>query len=46
LEEVVRERLRLEYKWSALSCTSLGAFIATKNGGTLIIALLELANEL
>jgi hypothetical protein len=46
LEEVVRGRLRLEYKWSALSCTSLGALIATKTGGTLIIALLELADEL
>ena len=35
-----------EYKWSALSCTSLGALIATINGGTLIIALPELAKEL
>ena len=39
-------RMRLEYKWSALSCTSLGALIATINGGTLIIALPELAREL
>ena len=46
MEEVVRGRLRLEYKWSALSCTSLGALIATINGGTLIIALPELAKEL
>jgi EmrB/QacA subfamily drug resistance transporter len=53
LEEVIRERERrtrgrprLEYKWSALSCTSLGALIATINGGTLIIALPELAREL
>jgi hypothetical protein len=52
LEEVVRERagsvrgLLHEYKWSALSCTSLGALIATINGGTLIIALSELAKEL
>ncbi len=53
MEEVVRGReiglrgrLRLEYKWSALSCTSLGALIATINGGTLIIALPELAREL
>jgi EmrB/QacA subfamily drug resistance transporter len=46
VEELVRGRLRLEYKWSALSCTSLGALIATINGGTLIIALPELAKEL
>jgi len=53
LQEAVRKRergrrgqLRLEYKWSALSCTSLGALIATINGGTLIIALPELAKEL
>jgi EmrB/QacA subfamily drug resistance transporter len=46
LEEVVRGRMHLEYKWSALSCTSLGALIATINGGTLIIALPELAKEL
>ena len=46
MEELVRGRLRLEYKWSALSCTSLGALIATINGGTLIIALPELAKEL
>ena len=46
MEEVIRGRLRLEYKWSALSCTSLGALIATINGGTLIIALPELAKEL
>jgi EmrB/QacA subfamily drug resistance transporter len=50
--EVVRERvgnvrgLLHEYKWSALSCTSLGALIATINGGTLIIALPELAKDL
>src|ERR687890_2662472 len=36
----------LDYKWSALSCTSLGALIATINVGTLIIALPELASEL
>jgi MFS family permease len=51
LEEVGREKgVRglpgLDYKWSALSCTSLGALIATINGGTLIIALPELAREL
>jgi EmrB/QacA subfamily drug resistance transporter len=51
LEEVGREKgvwglPRVDYKWSALSCTSLGALIATINGGTLIIALPELAREL
>src|SRR3954470_2946576 len=54
LEEVVRERregwgrrfFSLEYKWSALSCTSLGALLATINMGTLIIALPELARSL
>jgi EmrB/QacA subfamily drug resistance transporter len=46
LEEAVRGLVRLDYKWSALSCTSLGALIATINGGTLIIALPELAKEL
>jgi EmrB/QacA subfamily drug resistance transporter len=45
-EKGVRGLLRLDYKWSALSCTSLGALIATINGGTLIIALPELAKEL
>ena len=45
-EKGVRGLLRLDYKWSALSCTSLGALIATINGGTLIIALPELAREL
>ena len=38
--------MRLDYKWGALSCTSLGALVATINGGTLIIALPELAKEL
>ena len=38
--------LRLEYKWGALSCTSLGALLATVNTGTLIIALPELARSL
>ena len=38
--------LSLEYKWSALSCTSLGALLATVNTGTLIIALPELARSL
>nr|MBA2713276.1 hypothetical protein [Rubrobacteraceae bacterium] len=45
-ERGLRGHIRLEYKWSALSCTSLGALIATINGGTLIIALPELAREL
>ena len=36
----------VEYKWSALSCTSLGALLATINNGTLIIALPELARSL
>src|SRR6201985_2366796 len=34
------------YKWWALSCTSLGMFMATVNSGTLIIALPDLAREL
>jgi EmrB/QacA subfamily drug resistance transporter len=54
LGEAVRERREtrgrrfsgLEYKWSALSCTSLGALLATINNGTLIIALPELARSL
>jgi EmrB/QacA subfamily drug resistance transporter len=45
-EKVMRGLLRLDYKWGALSCTSLGALVATINGGTLIIALPELAKEL
>ena len=36
----------LDYRWSALSCTSLGALLATINTGTLIIALPELARSL
>jgi EmrB/QacA subfamily drug resistance transporter len=34
------------YKWWALSCTSLGMLLATINSGTLIIALPDLAREL
>ena len=46
-EVTTRKRLlRFEYKWSALSCTSLGALLATVNTGTLIIALPELARSL
>lgn len=45
--EVSRGRfLRIEYKWNALSCTSLGALLATVNTGTLIIALPDLARAL
>lgn len=41
-----RRFLGLDYRWSALSCTSLGALLATINTGTLIIALPELARSL
>src|SRR5437763_5701004 len=34
------------YKWWALSCTSLGVLLATINSGTLIIALPDLEREL
>ena len=34
------------YKWWALSCTSLGMFMATVNSGRLIIALPELERAL
>jgi hypothetical protein len=37
--------LRFEYKWSALSSTSLGALLASVNTGTLIIALPDLARS-
>ncbi len=30
---------KIDYKWIALSCTSLGAFLSIMNGSTLIIAL-------
>jgi EmrB/QacA subfamily drug resistance transporter len=39
-------RFRLEYKWSALSCTSLGALLASINGSSLIVALPTLLREL
>jgi EmrB/QacA subfamily drug resistance transporter len=39
-------RDRYEYKWWALSCTSLGMLLATINSGTLIIALPDLARSL
>ncbi len=35
-----------DYKWWALSCTSLGMLLATVNSGTLIIALPELGRSL
>ena len=34
------------YKWWALSCTSLGMLLATINSGTLIIALPDLERAL
>ena len=34
------------YKWWALSCTSLGMLLATINSGTLIIALPDLERSL
>src|SRR5215210_1601455 len=37
---------RGDYKWWALSCTSLGMLLATINSGTLIIALPELERSL
>jgi EmrB/QacA subfamily drug resistance transporter len=36
----------LEYKWAALSCTSIGALLAAINGGSLIVALPTLMREL
>src|ERR671939_168651 len=36
----------LEYKWAALSCTSIGALLAAINGGSLIVALPTLLLEL
>src|SRR3954447_12198146 len=35
-----------DYKWWALSCTSLGMLLATINSGTLIIALPDLERAL
>jgi EmrB/QacA subfamily drug resistance transporter len=37
---------QLDYKWWALSCTSLGMLVATINSGTLIIALPDLEKSL
>ena len=39
-------RAGLEYKWGALSCTSIGALLASINGGSLIVALPALLREL
>jgi EmrB/QacA subfamily drug resistance transporter len=39
-------RVGRNYKWVALSCTSLGTLLATLNSGTLIIALPVLLREL
>ncbi|HZB83197.1 MAG TPA: MFS transporter, partial [Rubrobacteraceae bacterium] len=36
----------LEYKWAALSCTSIGALLAAINSGSLIVALPTLMREL
>ncbi|MFI5275044.1 MAG: hypothetical protein ACHQ4H_18595, partial [Ktedonobacterales bacterium] len=36
----------INYKWWALSCTSLGTLLATLNAGTLIIALPVLLRSL
>jgi EmrB/QacA subfamily drug resistance transporter len=38
--------LGLEYKWAALSCTSIGALLATINASSLIVALPTLLREL
>src|SRR5919202_4601787 len=53
-QKVVREQpkastrrfLGLEYKWAALSCTSIGALLATINASSLIVALPTLMREL
>ncbi|MFN2616517.1 MAG: MFS transporter [Thermoleophilaceae bacterium] len=45
----LREAIRadqIDYKWWALSCTSLGMLLATINSGTLIIALPDLERSL
>ena len=41
-----KHRFSLEYKWAALSCTSIGALLAAINGGSLIVALPTLMREL
>ena len=45
-EKGQKRRFSLEYKWSALSCTSLGALLASINGASLIVALPTLLREL
>src|ERR671933_1190862 len=45
-EASTRRFLGLEYKWAALSCTSIGALLAAVNGGSLIVALPTLLREL
>jgi EmrB/QacA subfamily drug resistance transporter len=37
---------KIEYKWVALSCTSLGAFFSVLSGNTLIIALPDIMKDL
>jgi MFS family permease len=37
---------KLEYKWIALSCTSLGALFSVLSGSTLIIALPNIMKDL
>ncbi len=37
---------RVNYKWIALSCTSLGALLSILNGSTLVIALPEIMKDL
>jgi EmrB/QacA subfamily drug resistance transporter len=37
---------KINYKWIALSCTSLGAFMSILNGSTLIIALPDIMKDL
>ena len=53
-QEAIREQseasgrrfLGLEYKWAALSCTSIGALLAAINASSLIVALPTLLREL
>src|ERR687885_287908 len=45
-EASTRRFLGLEYKWAALSCTSIGALLATINASSLIVALPTLLREL
>jgi len=39
-------RKKVEYKWIALSCTSIGALFSVLSGTTLIIALPEIMKDL